>query len=119
LPEADVISLVSATDVMDLDKRFEESTAYETVSVASLEPHLRYPVIRAKRLSTKFGMSVVFTLRNSDFNVVQVFLPQLYSDVVTDADIESINSECIDLNLVYKWVCESSNAYILAVVPSP
>ena len=46
----------------------------------------------------------MFTLRNSDTSVVQVFLPQRYSDVVTDADIQSINSECVDLNLVYKGV---------------
>ena len=93
---------------MDLGKRFDEATAYATVSVASLEPHKRYPVIRAKRLSTKYGISVVFTLRNSDSNVVQVFLPKRYNDVVTDADIRSINSECIHVNLVYKGVCESS-----------
>jgi len=111
--------LVSAADVMDIGKRFDEATAYSTVSVASLEPHKRYPVIRAKRLSTKYGMSVVFTLRNSDANVVQVFLPQRYSDVVTDADIVSINSESTDLNLVYQGVCESSKAYILAVESSP
>jgi len=104
---------------MDIGKRFDEATAYNTVSVASLEPHKRYPVIRAKRLSTKYGMSVVFTLRNSDANVVQVFLPQRYSDVVTDADILSNNSECNDINLVYKGVCESSKAYILAVESSP
>jgi len=78
-----------------------------------------YPVIRAKRLSTKYGMTAVFTLWTSDANVVQVFLPQRYNDVVTDADILSINSECTNLNLVYKRVCESSKAYILAVESSP
>jgi len=119
LPESDVISLVSATVVMDLGKRFEEAIAYASVSVASLEPHKRYPITRAKRLSTKYGMSVVFTLRSSDTSTVQVFLPQRYSDVVTDADIHSINSECVDLNLVYKGVCEFSKAYLLALKPSP
>ena len=64
-------------------------------------------------------MSVVFTLRKSDANVVQVFLPQRYSDVVTEADILSINSKCNDINLVYKGLCESSKAYILAVESSP
>jgi len=72
---------------MDLGKRFEETTAYASVSVTSLEPHNRYPIIRAKRLSTKLGMSVVFTLRTSDTTIVPVFLPQRYSDVVTDFDI--------------------------------
>jgi len=77
---------------MDLGKRFEEATAYASVSIASLEPQNRYPIVRAKRLSTKFGMSVVFTLRSSDTTIVQVFPPQRYIDVVTDADIHNINS---------------------------
>ena len=62
-------------------------------------------------------MSVVLTLRSSDTNIVQVFLPQRYSDVLTDTDIQSINSGAVDLNLVYKGVCESSKAYLLAVEP--
>jgi len=110
---------VSATapNNMDLAKRSEEATAYASVSIASLETHRQYPIVRAKRLSTKFRMSVVFTLWSSDTNVVQVFLPQRYSDVVTDTDIESINSGTVELNLVYKGVCESSRAYLLAVEP--
>ena len=102
---------------MDLTKRFEEATAYASVSVASLEPHRQYPICRAKRLSTKFEMSVVFTLRCSNTNFVQVFLPQRYSDVVSDADLESINSKAVALNLVYKGVCEPSKAYLLAIEP--
>jgi len=97
---------------MDLGMRFEETTAYASVSVASLEPHKRYPIIRAKRLSTKFGLSVVLTLRCSDTHIVQVFLPQRYSDFVSDAVIQSINSGSVYLNLP-----ESSKAYLLAVVP--
>jgi len=118
LPEADVILLVSATAVMVLTKRFEEASAYASDNIASLEPHIQYPIVRAKRLSTKFGMSVVFTLRFSDTNVVQVFLPQRYCDDVTDTDIQSINSGAVNLNLVYKGVCDTSNAYLLAVDPS-
>jgi len=95
---------------MDLGKRFEEATAYASVSVSSLEPHKQYPIVRAKRLSTRFGMSVGFSLRASDTSVVKVFLPQSYSDVVTDADMESINSGAVALNLVYKDVCETSKA---------
>ena len=62
-------------------------------------------------------MSVVFTLRNSDTSIVHVFLPQRYSDVVNDADIHSINSGAVELSLVYKGVCESSKAYLIAVEP--
>ena len=60
-------------------------------------------------------MSVVLIVRISGCNVVQVFLPQRYSDVVTDADMQSIKSVAVELNLVCKGVCESSKAYLLAV----
>ena len=102
---------------MDLGKRFEEATAYASVSVCSLEPHKQYPITRAKRISTKYGLSVVLTLRGSDSGVVQVFQPQRYSDVMTDADLESINSKEVALHLVYKGVCESSKAYLHAIEP--
>jgi len=62
-------------------------------------------------------MSVVFTLQSSDTTIDQVFQPQRYNDIVTDADIHSINSGAVELNLVYKGVCESSKAYLLAIDP--
>ena len=109
--------LVSAADVTDLGKRFEEVTAYASVDVASLEPHKRNLIIRAKRLLNKYGKSVGFTVRSSDTSSVQVFLPQRYSDVVTEADNQCINS--VFRSSAQGGMCESSKAYILAVEPSP
>jgi len=43
MPEADVMFLVSAADVMDIGKRFDEATAYASVSVAFLEPNNDIP----------------------------------------------------------------------------
>jgi len=70
LQEADVIFMfVSATalfparssDEMDLTKLFEEATAYASVNVNTLQPHKLYPIIRAKRIPTKYGPTVVLT----------------------------------------------------------
>jgi len=85
---------------MDLAKRFEEASAYAAVSVSSLDAHTPYPITRAKRISTKYGLAVVLTLQGPDAGVVQVFLPQRYSDVITDSDFTSINSKAVALNLV-------------------
>jgi len=82
---------------MDLTKRFEEATAYASVNVNTLEPHKMYPIIRAKRIPTKYGLSVVLTLRIAENNNVQVFLPKRYIDVMTDADIDAINSKAVSL----------------------
>jgi len=95
---------------MDLAKCFEEATAYASVCVTSLEPHKSYPITIAKRISTEYGLAVVLTLRSSDTSVVQVFLPQRFSDVMSDAYLDSINSKAIALNLLCKGVCDSSKA---------
>jgi len=124
LPKSDVIYLfVSATaslharlpTIMELAKRFEEARAYASVSVSSLEPPKPYPITTAKRISTKYGLAVLLTLRGTDTGVVQVILPQRYSHVMTDSDLDSINSKALSLNLVYKVICDSSNAYLFAI----
>jgi len=99
---------------MDLTKRFEEATAYASVNVNTLEPHKLYPIVRVKRITTKYGPTVVLTLCIAENNV-QVFLSKRYSDVVSDADIDAINSKAVSLHLVYKGVCESSKLYLLAI----
>ena len=78
---------------MDLTKRFEEATAYASVNVNTLEPHKLYAIISPKRIPTKYGLSVVLPLRIAETNNVQGFLPKRYSDVVSDADIDAINSK--------------------------
>ena len=57
----------------------------------------------------------MLTLRIAETNIVQVFLPKHYSDVVSDEDIDAINSKAVTLLLVYKGVCESSKSYLLAI----
>ena len=99
---------------MVLTRRFEEATAYASVNVNNLEPHKMYPIIRAKRIPTKYVPSVVLILRIAEPNIVQVFLPKRYSDVVSDEDIDAINSKAVSLRLVYKGVCESKS-YLLAI----
>jgi len=85
---------------MDLSKSFEEASAYASVSVSSLDAHKPYPITKAKRISTKYGLAVVLTLQGSEAGVVQVILPQRYSDVFTDSDMANINSKAVALNLV-------------------
>ena len=90
---------------MDLAKRFEEATAYASVNVTYLEPHKLYPITRAKRISTKYGPTVVLTLRISETSIVQAFLPKRYSEVMSGADMDSINSKAVSLHPVYTGVC--------------
>jgi len=83
-------------------KRFEEATAYASVNVTSLEPHKFYPILRANGISIKYGPTMVLTIRISEASVVQVFLPKRYSDVMSDADMDSIDSKAVALHLVLR-----------------
>ena len=91
---------------MDLGNRFVEASAYAAVSVSSLEVNTPYPITRAKRINTKYGLAVELTLQGPDEGVVQVILLQRYSDVMTDSDLASINSKAVALRLVYKGECD-------------
>jgi len=65
-------------------------------------PFILYPIIRAKRIPTKYGHTVVLTLRVSETSIVQVFLPKRYSEVMSDTNMDSINSKAVSLHLVYR-----------------
>ena len=99
---------------MDLAKSFEVATAYTSVNLTSLESNKLYPIFRAE-ITTKYGPTVLLTLRVSETGIVQVFLPKRYSDVMSDEDMDSINSKAVSLHLVYKGVCEISKSYLLAI----
>jgi len=62
--------------VMDLANRFKGANASASVNVTSLEPHKFYPIIRANSVCTKYGPTVVLTLRISETSVVQIFFPK-------------------------------------------
>jgi len=100
---------------MDLAKRFEEATSSISVNISSLVMNKLYPIVRAKRINTKFGTTVLLSIRDSDEKIVQIFLPKRYSYVVSDDDMEKINSEAVYLNLVYKGICDASKSYLLAI----
>ena len=104
---------------MDFGKRFEGASAFAAVIVASLEASIPYPITKAKRINTKYGLAVVLTLQDPDEGVVQVFLPQRHSDVITDTDLTTINTKTVALSLVYKGLCDSSKSYLLAIESSP
>ena len=99
---------------MDLAKRFEEATSSTSFNISSLVMNRLYPIVCAKRINTKFGSTVLLSIRDSNENV-QIFLPKRYSDIVSDNDMEKINSKAVYLNLVYKGICDTSKSYLLAI----
>jgi len=74
-----------------------------------------YPIVRVKRLNTKFGPTILLSTRDSDENIIHLFLAKRYIDVVPEDDMDKINSKAVSLNLVYKGICDTSKSYLLAI----
>jgi hypothetical protein len=101
---------------MDLSDKFAEaSTSIQAVSVGSLDPGKKYPIVYAKRMACKFGSTVLVTLQTSDPTPVQTFLPKRYAEVMSDVDILDIQNKDVTLHLVYKDICETTKAFLLAI----
>jgi hypothetical protein len=79
--------------------------------MGSLEMDKKYPIVRANRISSKFGPTVLLTIRDSESTTIQTFLPTRYSA----DDIDKINSHVFLLNLIYRGICEKSKSYLLSI----
>ena len=101
---------------MELVKRFEEATATTantSISISLLVINKLYPIVQVKRVSTKYGPTVLLSLWDSNKKLIPLFLPKRYANVVSD--MEKISSRSVYLNLVYKSICELTRSYLLAI----
>ena len=57
----------------------------------------------------------MLSIRDSDEKLVQIFLLKRYANVMSNEDMEKINSRSVYLNLVYKGICETARSYLLAI----
>jgi hypothetical protein len=96
---------------MDLAQNFEGVECETTISITELELNRKYSIIRVKRLTTRFGPTVVLTIRGEGAGPAQIFLPRKYIDVIMDTDIEQIKSNAVFLRLDYKGACSTTKAY--------
>ena len=100
---------------MDLAKKFEDATASASVNISTLILNRPYPIVCARRITTRFGSTVLLSIRDTDEQLIQIFFPRRYASVVSDEDIAKINSRSIYLNLVYKGICEKTKSSFLAI----
>jgi len=107
---------------MALSQRFSDVTC-DVVHVSSLKVDKSYPIVKAERVKTRYGETVLLSIRDpqnlsvKDLTpaLMKVFLPIRYAAVITDADISSINDEQIHWNLIYRGLCEKKKTYVLAL----
>ena len=48
---------------MELDRKFEIATSCQSVSLGSLEPDQRFPIVHAERINTRYGQSVLLAVQ--------------------------------------------------------
>jgi hypothetical protein len=101
--------------IMDLAHKFNGVTCDTTVSISELDENRKYRILQARRLTTRFGPTVILTVKSEDPAPIQVFLPRRYSDVFSHMDIEQISSNVVFLHLIFKGICPATKAYLLAI----
>jgi hypothetical protein len=105
---------------MDLAQTFEASCSTNAVSINSLDVGLKYSILLAARVTTKFGPSIVLTLRDDEVSTaVKVFLPGRYYSLFSESDIEDINSQKVRYYLVYRGQSEKTKAFDIVIRKEP
>jgi hypothetical protein len=99
---------------MELVQKFKESVATQTVRINTLDINRKYEIVRAERVTTIDGLSVLLYFKDYDpCNTVKAFMSKRYTNMFTDEDVHAINTRSFTLHLVYNDLCIKSNSYIL------
>jgi hypothetical protein len=100
---------------MAFAKRFNEVTC-DILHVSSLEVDRPYPIERADRVTTRYGDTILLSIRDTAVDrLYKLFLPQRYRIVFTDDDLLAITDGYAVWNLVSKGRCPNTNSYQLTV----
>jgi len=95
--------------------KFKMTSACQIDKITPLKTDSPYPIERAEKVHTKYGETVLLTLKESSQVYVKVFLPRRYGAQFSEDDIHSINNKTFSLALIYRDNCPTSNAYILEI----
>ena len=94
---------------------FNEVTC-DITHISSLELNHKYPIEHADRVTTKFGETILLSIRDVAVDrLCKVFLPQRYTADFNDDDVLAINNGFAVWHLGSKSRCPYSNAYQLAI----
>ena len=100
---------------MDLSSKFRMISACEQIKISALKQNVPYPIERVERVQTKYGETVLATLRaESPQTFLKVFLPRRYGVLFSD-ELRHINEKTISLSLKYLGTNTATNSYILEI----
>jgi hypothetical protein len=98
-----------------IPEKFQQVTSTRLVPASSLVLNRRYPILKAQRAETRYGPTVILTLKESDISQIKICLPKRYADTLKDDEINFLNSGAEALDLVSKGSNEESNSLVLAL----
>jgi hypothetical protein len=76
---------------MSLTQKFRDAVLDSAVRICNLDMEKPYLVILAERVETKYGVSILLTIRENINSCVKVFLPRRYSLYFSEGDILATN----------------------------
>jgi hypothetical protein len=100
---------------MEVSHKFQESSSCTMMSVGQLQTDRAYPITFVERVGTRYGPSVLMSLRDTPTRIVKVFLPRRYYSLMSDTDVDDINSAKVSLGLMYQGQCDKTKSYKLAI----
>jgi hypothetical protein len=101
---------------MDLAQKFEATCSTNVISIGSLDEGLNYPILLAARATTRYGPSIVLTLRDDEeATATKVFPPCRYYSIFSDTNIADINSQKKRYYLVYKGQNEKTKDFDIVI----
>ena len=87
----------------------------EQIKIGVLKQNTPYPIEGAERVQTKYGETVLETLRaESPQTFLKVFLPRRYGVVCSD-ELRRINGKTLSLSRKYLGTNTTTNSYILEI----
>jgi len=89
-------------------------SACEQIKISALKQNVPYPIERAERVQTKYGETVLATLRaESPQTFLKLFLLGCYGVLFSDEELRHINEKTLSLSLKYLGTNTTTNSYIL------
>jgi hypothetical protein len=101
---------------MDLVRKFDEEAPCDIIPIDNLQVDVPHPILRAERVYTRYGPTILFTLQGPESRRYRVYLPRRHAALVTDDDIIEINDRKAVLNLVFKGTCLNIKTDLLRLV---
>jgi hypothetical protein len=95
------------------NKKFQEAASIYPIKINIMEEDRKHPITKAEKMDTKFGPTVLLSIKESQYN----FVKYLCRNGVDRSSLtkEFIKSQRVTLNLMYRGICEKTKSYILTI----